>query len=339
VLKVIDLFSGCGGFSNGFEQAGFEIVAANDLFKEASETYKHNHPNTKFILGDITKQEIKDEIVATAKELGCDGIIGGPPCQAYSLAGNRDPNDPRGKLFNEYVEIVDRVKPSFFVMENVRGILSMDHDGSRVTDLIVQRFKEIGYNVRFKLLNAADYGVPQKRMRVIFLGSKDYDLSFPVPTHSENPVNLFQFIEDKKEWVTVGDAIDDLKELDEDFSINHIFAGSGKDFIEKLKNTKIGESGFGNYGEAAYKNPPDEPAITVKENHGSVLAHYEKNRLMSPRELARLQSFDDDFLFMGTKSKIFTQICNAVPPLLAKRISETIKKKSKWVTLEVNEVY
>ena len=125
MLKVIDLFSGCGGFSKGFEDAGFEIVAANDIFKEAAETYKHNHPSTKFIFGDITKQEIKDEIISTAKELGCDGIIGGPPCQAYSTSGNRDPNDPRGKLFEEYIEIVNKVKPSFFVMENVRGILSM----------------------------------------------------------------------------------------------------------------------------------------------------------------------------------------------------------------------
>jgi DNA (cytosine-5)-methyltransferase 1 len=326
VLKVIDLFSGCGGFSKGFEQAGFEIVAANDIFKEAAETYKHNHPSTKFIFGDITKQEIKDEIISTAKELGCDGIIGGPPCQAYSTSGNRDPDDPRGKLFEEYINLVETIKPSFFVMENVRGILSMKHDGVKVTDTIVDRFREIGYNVRFKLLNAADYGVPQKRMRVIFLGSLDKELNFPVPTHAEHPENsLFGDFEKLKAWKTVQDAIDDLKDWDDDYSMNHIVANHSNKTIEDIKNTKIGESVSG-YGEAMYKNPPNKPSRTVKENHGRVLAHYEKNRLMTPRELARLQSFGDDFRFFGTKMKTFVQICNAVPPLLGKKIAEEINE-------------
>lgn len=321
-MKIIDLFSGCGGFSKGFEQAGFEIVAANDLFKEASETFMHNHPNTKFIFGDITKKEIKDEIISYALEKGCDGIIGGPPCQAYSTAGFRDPDDPRGKLFEEYIEIVDKIRPSFFVMENVRGILSMKHDGKKVTDIIVQRFEEIGYKVRFKLLNAADYGVPQKRLRVIFLGSIDHDLNFPVPTHSENPRSTK--IAEKK-WLTIRDVIDDLKDMDQDYSLSHIYANHSNEYIEKIKNTKIGEN-VNNHKTAAYRSHPDKPARTVMENHGRVHAHYEKDRLMTPRELARLQSFGDEFRFLGPKMKIFVQICNAVPPLLAKRIAENLKK-------------
>jgi len=123
--KVLDLFAGCGGLSKGFELAGFNVVAGNDILDHAGETYKRNHPNTKFFLGDITDEEMKKQIISYMKENGCDVIVGGPPCQAYSLAGLRDPNDPRGKLFEEYVEIVKKLQPKIFVMENVKGILNM----------------------------------------------------------------------------------------------------------------------------------------------------------------------------------------------------------------------
>ena len=236
--KVLDLFSGCGGLSQGFEQAGFEIVAGNDILEYAGKTYMGNHPNTKFFLGDITKKNIKQQIINYMKEKGCEVIIGGPPCQAYSLAGLRDPNDPRGKLFEEYVEIVKELQPKIFVMENVKGILTMKHERDnltkeekeeleelrnyekekaellllrkqhknntekykftnldekrieelkekikflkehlgncqeKVTDKIINRFNLLGYDVKFKLLNSANYGVPQKRERVIFIGKK-----------------------------------------------------------------------------------------------------------------------------------------------------------------------
>jgi site-specific DNA-cytosine methylase len=385
--KVLDLFAGCGGLSQGFEQAGFNIVAGNDILDHAGETYKRNHPNTKFFLGDITDEEMKKQIISYMKEKGCDVIIGGPPCQAYSMAGLRDPNDPRGRLFEEYVEIVKELQPKVFVMENVKGILTIKHDRDdlteeekreleelrnaekeradllllrkqyknnpekykyteadekrleeikeevkrlknhlgdfqeKVTDKIVKRFNGLGYDVKFKLLNSANYGVPQKRERVIFIGKKkNGKITHPNPTHSEKGEDGL------KRWVSIKEAIGDLEDKEEDINFNHIITNHNEEFTEKIKNTPIGKSVFGNYSDAFFKAYPDQPSRTVKENHGGVFVHYKHNRVMTPRELARLQSFPDDFIFEGSKSKQLVQIGNAVPVGLAKAIAEHIKK-------------
>ena len=389
--NVLDLFAGCGGLSKGFEQAGFHIAAANEFWKPAQETYIKNHPDTKFFPGDITDPNTKNQIFNFFKEKKCDVIIGGPPCQAYSTAGLRNPDDPRGKLFEDYVEIVTHLQPKIFVMENVKGILTMEHDKDDlneedkkeaeelkqfekekaellllrkqsknnpekfkfgqeeelkldrinksikmniakavkhrelVTDKIVRQFEEIGYRVKFKLLTAADYGVPQKRQRVIFIGTKaPIDIRHPIPTHSEKGQNSLKN-EDLKPWVTVREAIDDLKNKPEDLSTNHIITTHNTAFEEKIKNTRIGASVFGGYSDAFFRNSPDEPSRTVKENHGGVLVHYEKNRVMTPRELARLQSFPDDFKFESSKSNILKQIGNAVPPGLGKAIGTVVE--------------
>ena len=385
--KVLDLFSGCGGLSQGFEQAGFEIVAGNDILEYAGKTYMGNHPNTKFFLGDITKKNIKQQIINYMKEKGCEVIIGGPPCQAYSLAGLRDPNDPRGKLFEEYVEIVKELQPKIFVMENVKGILTMKHERDnltkeekeeleelrnyekekaellllrkqhknntekykftnldekrieepkekikflkehlgncqeKVTDKIINRFNLLGYDVKFKLLNSANYGVPQKRERVIFIGKKkDGKITHPIPTHSEKGENNLN------KWVTIKEAIGDLEDKKEDIKFNHIFTSHNSEFLNKIKNTPIGKSVFGNYADAFFRVYPNQPARTVKENHGGVFVHYKNNRVMTPRELARLQSFPDTFIFEGSKSQQLVQIGNAVPVGLAKAIAENIWK-------------
>ncbi len=385
--KVLDLFAGCGGLSKGFELANFNIVAGTDILDYAGETYKRNHPNTKFFLGDITDEKIKKQIISYMKEKGCDVIIGGPPCQAYSLAGLRNPNDPRGKLFEEYVEIVRELQPKIFVMENVKGILNMKHDKDNLTDeekkklkelrsaekeragllllrkqhknnldkykyteidekrleevklevkklknklgdyqekvidKIVKRFNDLDYDVKFKLLNSANYGVPQKRERVIFIGKKkNGKITYPEPTHSENGENGL------KRWISVKEAIGDLEEKEENISFNHIITNHNVEFMEKIKNTPIGKSVFGNYSDAFFKSYPDKPSRTIKENHGGVFIHYKHNRVMTPRELARLQSFPDDFIFEGSKSKQLIQIGNAVPVGLAKAIAEHIKK-------------
>jgi len=385
--KVLDLFAGCGGLSKGFELAGFNIIAGNDILDHAGETYKRNHQNTKFFLGDITDEGMKKQIISYMREKGCDVIVGGPPCQAYSMAGLRDPNDPRGKLFEEYVEIVKELQPKIFVMENVKGILNMKHEKDnltneekkeleelrnaekeraellllrkqhknnpekykyteveeerleevkaevkrlknhlgdyqeKVTDKIVKRFNELGYDVKFKLLNSANYGVPQKRERVIFIGKKQNgEITHPEPTHSEDGKNGL------KKWISVKEAIRDLENKQEDINFNHILTNHNEEFTEKIKNTPIGKSVFGNYSDAFFKSYPEQPSRTVKENHGGVFVHYKHNRVMTPRELARLQSFPDDFIFEGSKSKQLIQIGNAVPVGLAKAIAEHIKK-------------
>jgi len=385
--KVLDLFAGCGGLSKGFELAGFNIVAGNDILDHAGETYKRNHKNAKFFLGDITNKEMKKKIISYMKENGCDVIIGGPPCQAYSMAGLRDPNDPRGKLFEEYVEIVKELRPKIFVMENVKGILTMKHERDnltkeereeleelrnaekeraellllrkqhknnsekykyseadekrleevkeevkklknnlgdyqeKVTNKIIKRFNELGYDVKFKLLNSANYGVPQRRERVIFIGKKkNGNITHPKPTHSENGKNGLNV------WISVKEAIGDLEDKEEEINFNHILTSHNEMFLNKIKNTPIGKSVFGNYSDAFFRVYPDKPSRTVKENHGGVFVHYKNNRVMTPRELARLQSFPDDFIFEGSKSKQLIQIGNAVPVGLAKAIGEQIKK-------------
>ena len=389
---VIDLFSGCGGLNEGFKRAGFKTLVSNDIWNPAKETFENNNDSTDFILGDITQKKIRDKIISLGKK--ADIIIGGPPCQAYSMAGARDVDDPRGKLFEDYVRIVKDVRPKYFIMENVIGLLSMEHDrvnlkpseyrklaeikklerekaslllkrkqskntkavkflksdereleeikellkekkkttsGLRVkvTETIKKRFGRLGYDVQIQVLNAADYGVPQKRQRVIVIGGLDNNpIKFPDPSYKakSNSKNLELFKSNLANWITVKDAIDDLKNKPEDIAFNHIFTKNGKAFQRKLKKTPVGKTVYGGFSDAYFRCPPNEPSRTVKENHGGVFIHYEKDRFMTPRELARLQSFDDKFIFKGTKSQILVQIGNAVPPKLGYEIATSIKE-------------
>lgn len=391
--NALDLFSGCGGLSKGLELAGLRVVAANDIWMPAAQTYQRNHPGTQFILGDIAHEEVRDRIVRSFKGKSCDVITGGPPCQAYSMAGARNVDDQRGHLFEDYVEIVRRLQPKVFAMENVKGILTMEHDRpdlkpaeqkklsrikereqersalllqrkqskntdkilfsreeadrlekikrelsgdaafrsglrEKVTDKIVRRFKEIGYTVEFRTLNAADYGVPQKRERVIFIGTQNgIPIEFPKPTHRPGkPEKPDLRAPALAPWITVRQAIDDLKDAPEDAAWSHVCSRHKKEFIRRIHATPIGGNVFRGYSDAWYRSPPDEPSRTVKENHGGVFVHYEKDRVMTPRELARLQSFPDDFLFESSKSMVLKQIGNAVPPLLGKAIGQALLK-------------
>ena len=389
--KVIDLFSGCGGLNEGFTQAGFKTSVSNDIWEPAGRTFIRNNKNSEFVLGDITQKEIRNKIIDIGK--GSDVIVGGPPCQAYSMAGARDVDDPRGKLFEDYLKIVKAIKPKYFIMENVKGLLSMEHDKTRlsvsekkklneikklenrkselllkrkqskntesikflikendelekikqklkierkitsdlrikVTEVIKKRFSRLGYEVQIRLLNAADYGVPQKRQRVIIIGGRDgFPVIFPEVNYQEKSLNINRdlFKSNYKNWVTVREAIDDLKNIEEDAHFNHIFTKSGPEFQKKINNTPIGRTVYGGFSDAYFRCPPDEPSRTVKENHGGVFLHYEKNRFMTPRELARLQSFDDDFIFEGSKSQILVQLGNAVPPKLGYNIADALK--------------
>jgi DNA (cytosine-5)-methyltransferase 1 len=329
-MNVVDLFCGCGGLSTGFHNnKNFNIIVANDIWADAMETYRANFPQTKTILGSICDEAIKQEIITLAQKK-CDLIIGGPPCQAYSMAGARDPNDPRAKLFEDYLALVKALNPKYCIMENVKGILSATYESGKPTlklkkttvnlngkvkikviDKITAEFQKLNYHVNYKVLNSADYGVPQKRERLILIASRmDVPVvSHPAPSHSGR-------------WVSVRTAIDDLKSRPEDEAFSHILTKHSPEVIQKIGQTACGQSMNPKYKEAFYKCPPDEPSLTVKENHGGVFLHYERLSVMTPRELARLQSFPDTFAFKGTKSSILKQIGNAVPVKLGSAISD-----------------
>ena len=388
MAKVLELFGGCGGLGYGFHTQGFDIVACNEYDANIAKTYQHNFPETNVIVGDITDKSVKQKIYDVFSETSCDIVLGGPPCVAYSMSGKRNSRDPRGKLFNDYVEIVKILNPKVFIMENVKGILTMMHDkleltpeekiiadeyyllekeketlleekknisfnnqiGSekselnkqnikevnkkitkmkkqfpifrmKLTDIIKKRFNDIGYSVKMKLLNSANYGVPQKRERVIFIGTRNdlnIDINYPTETHNRDGNN------GKLKWVSVKEAIDDLKDLPEDESIQQIYTKHNDKFIEKIEKTPQGKSVNPKYTEAFFRCDEDKPSNTVKENHGGVFIHYEKHRVMTPRELARLQSFPDDFIFKGSKSSMLVQLGNAVPCGLSSAIAKEV---------------
>lgn len=207
-FNFVDLFAGCGGMSEGFIMNGFKLLAANEVDKNIMLTNKFNHSRytdkKNFILGDVTAEEVKAQIIDACKGHSVDVVIGGPPCQGFSYAGWRDPNDKRNQLFREFVSLVNTLKPKFFVMENVPGILTM-RKGEAIKE-IINAFEEIGYKVNAPMrLNAAQFGVPQKRKRVIIIGSLDATISVeqPQPLFEENSDYLPGF-------VTVRDAIGNL---------------------------------------------------------------------------------------------------------------------------------
>ena len=203
-------------------------------------------------------------------------------------------NTPKIKFSRAEANQLEEIKDKLIEERKLTSSLRI-----KVTETIKKRFLNLGYDVRIQVLNAADYGVPQKRQRVIVIGGLDgYPVHFPDPTYKEksNDKNLELFKSNLQDWVTVKQAIDDLKNKPEKISFNHIFTKCGKDFQKKINNTPIGRSVYGGFSDAYFRCPPNEPSRTVKENHGGVFLHYEKNRFMTPRELARLQSFEDDFI-------------------------------------------
>jgi len=323
-MLVADFFCGCGGLGLGFHNEGYDVVLANDIWDEALNTHKLNFPNTKHMLGDLSNEKFKKEICEQLKQHQIDVFIGGPPCQSFSMAGKRNPTDPRGKLFFDYIDVVNRVRPKIVVAENVKGILTMAFNGTKVSSLITNAFKDAGYTTEFRLLNAADYGVPQKRKRVIFIAVRnDIDIEpselYPIKTHTP------------EQYKTVYQAIDDLKDVPDNKLLHHVRTKHKEYFIQKIQNTKFGESATPKYKEAFFKLFPNKPALTVKGCNGGVFLHYAKNRCMTPRELARLQLFKDTFLFFGSKGSVYTQIGNAVPvglsQAIAHRIASVMKKR------------
>lgn len=338
--KIIDLFCGCGGLSKGFEMAGFEVKAAIDMWEDAVITYNNNHKNKVAQCCDIHNWD--DEYLNRLKEdEDIVGIVGGPPCQGYSTVGTRDINDPRNHLYKEYCRIVEKIMPDFFVIENVKGLITLANGIFK--DDIVNRFGNLGYKVTFKILNAADYGVPQNRYRVFFVGKKNGQ--------------KFEFPDKYPYQVSTSEALSDLPTLEDGITKEKYEKETITDYQRQMRNnqtnlfnheptkhtevtkqiiSKIPDGGsirdlpddFWNirrYNKAFQRMNSLLPSNTVDTGHRNYF-HYKENRIPSVRENARLQSFPDDFIFYGSKTSQYKQVGNAVPPLLAYAIAKQLRK-------------
>lgn len=317
-LNFIDLFSGAGGLSCGLTMAGFTPVGSVEIMPEAVATYKYNFVEQKGFnenvqTRDIREEAVKKELYDSVSDKHIHLIVGGFPCQGFSMAGHRVVTDPRNSLYLEMLEIVKHIKPDFVVMENVEGLRSML--GGKVEAKIISDYKEAGYDINVTVLNSADYGVPQIRRRVIFIGNRHGLTNYhPKPIYSLD------------NYVTLGEGIKRFMSIPENKQINHIFTRHSDKMIEQIKALPEGQSLYGNYSDAWKKSPWDKPSCTVKENHGGVNIHPKLPRVLTPRELAALQSFPDDFIFKGSKKWQLVQIGNAVPALLGKAIGIAIMK-------------
>ncbi len=317
-LNFIDLFSGAGGLSCGLTMAGFTPVGSVEIMPEAVDTYKYNFIEQKKFNENVQTRDIRDEAVKqelydSVKNKHIHLIAGGFPCQGFSMAGHRVVTDPRNSLYLEMLEIVKHIQPDFIVMENVEGLRSM-LDG-KVEAKIISDYKEAGYDINVTVLNSADYGVPQIRKRVIFIGNRHGITNYhPKPVFSAD------------NYLTLGEGIKRFLSIPENKQINHIFTRHSEKMIAQMEALPEGQSLYGNYSDAWKKSPWDKPSCTVKENHGGVNIHPKFPRVLTPRELAALQSFPDDFIFKGSKKWQLVQIGNAVPCLLGKAIGIAILK-------------
>lgn len=316
--NFIDLFSGAGGLSCGMVMAGFNPVASVEIMPEAVETYKYNFIEKKKFketveTRDIRSNEVKEKLYEAVRNVKVDVIVGGFPCQGFSMAGYRVVDDPRNSLYKEMKEIVEHLKPDYVVMENVEGLRSMLN--GKVEEKIIEDYRKIGYEINLTVLNSADYGVPQFRKRVIFIGNRIGKKNYhPKPLYNET------------NYVTLGQGIKRFMNMEENIEINHIFPRHTEEMKKRLALVPEGKSLYKNYSDAWKKSPWDKPSCTVKENHGGTNIHPKLPRCLTPRELAALQSFPDDFIFKGSKKWQLVQIGNAVPPLMGKAIGLAILK-------------
>ncbi len=314
-FNCIDLFCGAGGLSYGFEKAGFKTIYAVEFNKIYADSYKLNFCDVDVQVGDIKKISNKDILNIKEKYGDIDIIIGGPPCQGFSIAGNigrKFLDDPRNRLFLEYVRFVKILKPKMFVLENVAALVT--HNKGKTINEIVECFKKCGYKVQYSVLNSVDYNVPQERRRVFIVGtSNNYCFYYPNKCQKN---------------ITIKDAIDDLPKLSAGQTSNidlHTAMKHTKQMLEKMSYVKDG----GNRYDIPEKIRPKsgdirkyvryaswKPSFCVTGDMRKVF-HYEQNRALTCRELARIQTFPDTFRFCGNAIQIQQQIGNAVPCNLA----------------------
>ena len=349
-MKVLDLFSGCGGFSYGFQDAGYEVLLGIDNADLALETFKYNHKNSQTFNLDLSENKNIDKIVKFLNDAGgVDVIIAGPPCQGFSLTGSRKEDDERNKLFYSVFEISKALKqkPKAIIIENVPGLATLYKGKAKLE--IERNFEENGYTHNSKILYAPEYGVPQIRKRLFFVGlDKSYG-KFKFP----------KAIRDEKSYVTCEEAISDLPSLEDDLGKDNIdYPKEPISSYQKLMRQKanllhnhigtkhtdlvvdvisqvpeggnhkdlpkgVGESR--KFNEAWTRYHSQKPSKTIDTGHRNHF-HYKYNRVPTVRENARLQSFPDNFIFLGNKTAQYRQVGNAVPPLLGYHIAMKLKE-------------
>lgn len=314
---IIDLFAGAGGLTLGFTQNNFDILDTIEFWQPAVDTYNFNFKKN-VVAKDITDSEVRNELESNWKNK-TDLVIGGFPCQGFSLAGRRSKDDERNQLYKYTIDVISRLQPYGFVLENVKGILSFrESDNELVVDKIQKMLAKENYYTKFILLDSSNFGVPQKRERVIFIGCKDKE-------KVDKVISLLS--KHKEKIVIVFDAIGHLEKVTDDKEIpNHIFSKHSEEIKERFMKLKEGESLSKSFSDAFRKLSYDKPSPTVKENHGGVHVHPVLPRVLTPRELANLQSFPEDFIFLGTKSNVLKQIGNAVPVKLSYEIAKIVNK-------------
>jgi len=339
--KVIDLFCGCGGLSQGFIDAGYNIILGIDKWQDAIETFNFNHKNSNGIVADLLT--LSPETVSKKEKIdNVDVIIGGPPCQGFSIAGKRIVDDERNQLYKSFLHYVEFFKPKAFLMENVPNIMSIGKGA--IKEQIIIDFEKIGYKMSNKILLASDYGVPQNRNRAFFVGLRDGSVfDFPQPTTPDNKITSKQAISDlPKHTLKDGESysLDSKSSYQKQMRngnkvvFNHQITEHKEKTIEIISMVPDG----GNYKSlpkelhstrkvniAWTRLNSNKPSFTIDTGHNHHF-HYEFNRVPTARESARLQSFHDDFIFKKGKTSQLKQIGNAVPPLLAKEIAIKLKK-------------
>lgn len=347
-FTVLDLFSGAGGLSRGFLDAGYNVVLGVDFDDMALKTFKENHGSADVMKLDLFDHENIHKIEEFLKErnIKLDILVGGPPCQGFSLAGPRNVEDKRNNLYIAMVKLAQRVKPKIIVLENVLGMLRL-YEG-KGAQRIIDDFTNLGYKIKFQVLYAPDFGIPQIRKRVFFVGILDSDEYFEFPT----PIYT------KSEYVTCEDAISDLPSLDgilgdeiQQYDVeaktdyqkimrknsteiyNHIGTIHSEKTVKLISMVPEGKnykalpeeySSLFKYNEALTRYHSKKPSLTINTGHRSHF-HYKYNRIPTVRESARLQSFPDDFIFYGNKSQQYKQVGNAVPPVLGYYIALKLK--------------
>lgn len=338
--KVIDLFSGAGGLHIGFEKEGFEIKLCidNDYFVE--KTHRRNFPNIPMINRDI-RNISSDEIKLYIDKRNVDVIIGGPPCQGFSTIGKRISSDPtkrnkhdsRNELVLTYANIIREIRPKFIVMENVKGILTLQN-GQYLQNVLYELY-ESGYNAEYKLINMADYGVPEIRERVIIIGNRvGLPIEFPKPDHSNNPNDGLPM------WNNCWEVIKDLEELGDIPEFNHVALKHTDKNIARYKLIPEGgrlpeddlplELYRKNFGNTYKRLSRTKPALTMVPGNDAFPIHPTLHRSLTVREAARIQTFPDNIIFEGNRRQQGHQVGNAVPPIfsakLARFILEQIQK-------------